>query len=92
MLVKEQRTKNKEQRTKRKEIRFKTSILLLLASLFLPIASQAQCAMCRAALQNTENAVQAEAVNDGIVFLMIVPYLLVALVGYGVYKLKYAKK
>ena len=60
--------------------------------LFFGINSNAQCAMCRAALQNTENAVQAEAVNDGIVFLMIVPYLLVALVGYGVYKLKYAKK
>jgi hypothetical protein len=36
--------------------------------------------------------VQAEAVNDGIVFLMIMPYILVALVGFAVYKLKYAKK
>jgi hypothetical protein len=48
--------------------------------------------MCRAALQNNENTVQAEAVNDGIVFLMVIPYILVALVGFAVYKLKYAKK
>ncbi|WP_339889740.1 hypothetical protein [uncultured Flavobacterium sp.] len=92
MLVKEKRKKKKEQREKRKEISFKIRIFFLLASFFLPLASQAQCAMCRAALQSNENTVQAEAVNDGIVFLMIVPYILVALVGFGVYKLKYSKK
>lgn len=60
--------------------------------LFFGICSNAQCAMCRAALDSNENAVQAEAVNDGIVFLMIIPYILVAIVGFAVYKLKYAKK
>lgn len=60
--------------------------------LFFGIYSNAQCAMCRAALQSKDNIVQAEAVNDGIVFLMIMPYLLVALVGFAIYKLKYAKK
>ena len=60
--------------------------------LFFGISSNAQCAMCRAALESNDNAVQAEAVNDGIVFLMIVPYVLVALVGFAVYKLKYSKK
>ena len=48
--------------------------------------------MCRAALDNKDNLVQAEAVNDGIVFLMVIPYILVALVGFAVYKLKYSKK
>jgi hypothetical protein len=48
--------------------------------------------MCRAALDNNENKVQAEAVNDGIVFLMVIPYILVGLVGFAVYKLKYSKK
>ena len=52
----------------------------------------AQCAMCRAALESEESGVQAEAVNDGIVYLMAIPYILVAGIGYAVYKLKYGKK
>jgi hypothetical protein len=84
--------KRKEKREKRKEISFKVPIFLLLASCFFPLNSYSQCAMCRAALQNSENTVQAEAVNDGIVFLMVMPYILVALVGFAVYRLKYAKK
>jgi hypothetical protein len=84
--------KRKEKREKRKEISFKAPIFLLLASCFFPLHSYSQCAMCRAALQNSENTVQAEAVNDGIVFLMVMPYILVALVGFAVYRLKYSKK
>lgn len=53
---------------------------------------QAQCAMCRAALESEESGAQAEAVNDGIVYLMAIPYLLVATIGYAVYRLKYGKK
>jgi hypothetical protein len=76
-----------------KRIRIKGIVILFILSFFFfPLLSQAQCAMCRAALQNNENTVQAEAVNDGIVFLMVVPYVLLALVGFAVYKLKYAKK
>ncbi len=56
--------------------------LLLLCS----IAGNAQCAMCRAALESSESGIQPEAVNDGIVYLMIFPYLLVALVGYAIYR------
>ena len=48
--------------------------------------------MCRASLESSDNTAQAEAVNDGIVFLMIIPYILVALVGFAIYKLKYSKK
>lgn len=53
--------------------------------------SSAQCAMCRAALASDANKVKAEAVNDGIVYLMVVPYLLVAGIGYAVYKMKIKK-
>lgn len=42
--------------------------------------------MCRAALESEGNTVKAEAVNDGIVYLMAIPYLLVAFVGYAVYR------
>ena len=60
--------------------------LFLLASLLLPVVSNAQCAMCRAALQGEGNQSQAEAVNDGIIYLMIIPYVLVAAIGYYVYQ------
>jgi hypothetical protein len=49
-------------------------------------AGNAQCAMCRAALESSDAGIKPEAVNDGIVYLMIFPYLLVALVGYAIYR------
>jgi amino acid permease len=48
----------------------------------------AQCAMCRAALGGEANKEQAQAVNDGIVYLMIIPYVLVAAIGYAVYRMR----
>ncbi|MBU0941790.1 MAG: hypothetical protein KKD36_10215 [Bacteroidetes bacterium] len=51
----------------------------------------AQCAMCRAALGGDANKVQAEAVNDGIVYLMVIPYVLVAMIGYAVYRMRKKK-
>lgn len=66
---------------------FKT-ILLLLASCFFSLSSNAQCAMCRAALEGEGNTKKAEAVNDGIVYLMVIPYILVATIGIIVYRMK----
>ena len=51
----------------------------------------AQCAMCRAALTSEGNAKQAAAVNDGIVYLMVIPYILVAGIGYAIYRMKKKK-
>ena len=59
---------------------------------FFGISSNAQCAMCRAALESEGNTAKAEAVNDGIVYLMGIPYLLVGIVGYVVYKMYRKKK
>ena len=56
------------------------------------ISAQPQCAMCRAALESEEGGVQAEAVNDGIVYLMAIPYILVGILGFAIYRLKYGKK
>ena len=56
------------------------------------MSASAQCAMCRASLESEGNVVKAEAVNDGIVYLMLFPYLLVALVGYVVYRMFKKKK
>ena len=63
-----------------------------LFSFFFSLSTQAQCAMCRAALESEEGGVKAEAVNDGIVYLMAIPYILVAILGYAIYRLKYGKK
>jgi len=76
----------------KRENSFYAKGVFILLFLFSVLPSHAQCAMCRAALESDENTVQAEAVNDGIVFLMVMPYILVALVGFAIYKLKYAKK
>lgn len=52
---------------------------------------EAQCAMCRAALEsNTDNGA-AEAINDGIVYLMAFPYLLMGGLGYIIYR-RFRKK
>jgi hypothetical protein len=55
------------------------------------ISSNAQCAMCRAALSGESNIKKAEAVNDGIVYLMVIPYLLVAIIGFLIYKMYQSK-
>lgn len=62
--------------------------IAVVALLFVMAGANAQCAMCRAALETNEQGVQPEAVNNGIVYLMIFPYLLVGLVGYAVYRLR----
>ncbi|HQK38849.1 MAG TPA: hypothetical protein PLO52_01890 [Flavobacterium alvei] len=55
------------------------------------MSSYAQCAMCRAALAGEDNKVKAQAVNDGIVYLMIIPYVLVAGIGYYIYRMRKKK-
>ncbi|MGL5111478.1 MAG: hypothetical protein ACRC6O_02440 [Flavobacterium sp.] len=55
------------------------------------VSSYSQCAMCRAALTSEGNATKAAAVNDGIVYLMVIPYILVAGIGYYVYRMKRKK-
>ena len=59
---------------------------------FIGMTANAQCAMCRAALAGESNIKKAEAVNDGIVYLMVVPYLLVAVIGFLIYKMYQSKK
>jgi hypothetical protein len=63
----------------------------MLCSLFFSFSSYAQCAMCRAALTSEGNTDKAAAVNDGIVYLMVIPYLLVGAIGYYIYRMKKKK-
>lgn len=41
--------------------------------------------MCRAVLESEEGQTTAEGVNDGIMYLMAIPYLLVAGIGFMIY-------
>ena len=64
----------------------KRKILFFLFSFLFFIRASAQCAMCRAVLESEDTQNTAEGVNDGILFLMAVPYILVASLGYFVYR------
>jgi len=66
-------------------------LLLLIAFLGFQMNSFAQCAMCRASLESESNQATAESVNNGIVYLMALPYILVAAAFYGVYLIRKKK-
>jgi len=72
--------------------RTRRKIVYILFSFFYSLNFHAQCAMCRASLESEGNAVKAEAVNDGIVYLMVIPYVLVGLVGVFIYRMYRNKK
>ncbi|MBY0486305.1 MAG: hypothetical protein K2P85_03810 [Flavobacteriaceae bacterium] len=78
-------------KSKKSKVNVFWKILLLIVYCLSPIASHAQCAMCRASLESEGNTAKAEAVNDGIVYLMVIPYVLVGVVGIVVYRM-YSKK
>jgi hypothetical protein len=83
----------KDKRARNQEARqVNRTIFLFLASFFFSLSVNAQCAMCRAALEGEGNTAKAQAVNDGIVYLMLIPYILVALIGFAVYRIYRKKK
>ena len=61
------------------------SCIFLLLLLF-PDQVSAQCAMCRAVLESGDNAEVAEGINNGIVYLMAIPYILVGGLFYFIYR------
>ena len=54
--------------------------------LVLPTVADAQCAMCRAVVESEADGRTAEGINNGIVYLMAVPYVLVAGLFYFIYR------
>ena len=46
-----------------------------------------QCSMCRAVLQSEEGQATAKGINNGILYLMAIPYILVGIVGWKVFKI-----
>jgi len=65
---------------------YKFILILILFIFFFSFDVEAQCAMCRAVLESEEGQSTAEGVNDGIVYLMAIPYILIGGIGYIIYR------
>ncbi len=57
-------------------------LLILVALVLLPSITEAQCAMCKASVESSEGQKNSVAggINQGILYLMAVPYLLLAFI------------
>jgi hypothetical protein len=55
-------------------------------ALLFPEIAEAQCAMCRAVLESEGNTGVAEGVNNGIVYLMAIPYILIGALFFFIYR------
>lgn len=69
-----------------------SQVFFLLFALLLMLSPEtllAQCSMCRAVLESEEGQATAKGINDGIVYLMAMPYILVTVVGVVVYRMMY---
>jgi hypothetical protein len=69
-------------------MKLKASCLILL-SFLLNLSASAQCAMCRASVENNvsngETTIGA-GLNNGILYLFVMPYLMAAIIGYFWYR------
>ncbi len=66
-------------------------ILTLLFFFLLIKKSAAQCAMCKAVIENGDESM-AEGINSGITYLMVFPYLLVGLLFFVIYRYRKNQK
>ena len=66
-----------------KKVIYLSLVFFFLAS----IDAEAQCALCRAVLESEEGQQTAKGINDGIIYLMAIPYVLVGIVGFAVFRL-----
>ena len=62
---------------------FARNLITITFLLFTVVSSKAQCAMCKAVVES--DASMAKGVNDGILYLMAIPYLLLIFIGYLIY-------
>ncbi|MGR7812457.1 hypothetical protein [Lacinutrix undariae] len=60
-------------------------IIVFLVLAMYSLQASSQCAMCRAVLESEEGLSTAKGINDGIVYLMAIPYILAAGLGCIIY-------
>lgn len=65
--------------------KIKSKIVVFIFLVMTLIDASAQCAMCRAVLESEEGQSTAEGVNNGIIYLMSFPYILVGGLGFLIY-------
>ncbi len=65
-------------------------IYIVILLILFPLTGEAQCAMCKAIAESSQagGSSIADGLNGGIVYLMAFPYLLMAGVGYAIYRSK----
>lgn len=61
------------------------NIFFILSLLLIPQVTSAQCAMCRAVVEQGGKEM-AEGINSGIVYLMSFPYIIVGVAAYFFYR------
>lgn len=70
-------------------------LFFVLASFFIQVGAQAQCAMCRASVENNvsngETSIGA-GLNNGILYLVVMPYLMAGIIGFLWYRASKKKK
>ena len=64
----------------------KFKFLLFIILFFITDAMLGQCAMCRAVLESEEGQASAKGINDGIVYLMAIPYIVVFSIAFIIYR------
>lgn len=64
----------------------KQKVFFFIFSVLFFLETNAQCAMCRAVLESEDGLVTAEGVNDGIVYLMAIPYIMVGGIAFFIYR------
>jgi len=65
----------------------KQLFLFFLIVLFATVEAPAQCAMCKAVVENGDSTM-GESLNTGITYLMMFPYLLVGVLAFFLYRHK----
>ena len=70
----------------------KKAVVLSVLFLLLSLPVEAQCAMCRAVLESEESGGAAKGINNGIIYLMTIPYLLKGGIGYAIYRSRKKEK
>lgn len=70
-------------------------LFFVLVSFFVRVGAHAQCAMCRASVENNvsngETSIGA-GLNSGILYLVVMPYLMAGIIGYLWYRASKKKK
>ena len=65
----------------------KLILFIFIVSIFSSSEINGQCSMCRAVIESEEGQKTAKGINNGILYLMAIPYLLVGIVGWKVYRI-----